>query len=444
MIKDNLHKALEMVYEVLAQSRLAVWFFPKAVYRDMIVLGKNVKEYYVQKLTYMSGLFLLVIILCGFYLIQWFSGRNTRLESVNRPDVYEETQELVVQAGNQKNTYGLEIAPVVFTREEADQLLRELVNNLDTYILGQNESLDCVTENLHLPEYIAKYPFDIYWESDKEHIVDTLGTVNRKGLTEDEVVILTAVFQYEDWLWEEQFGILVCKEVLSEEEEYERQLGYLLTESEKRQRGKDSWVIPKTFQGEDLHVYALEKDYNLLILAGLVMAAAVAVWIGQDHDLHEDRQKRRTEFSQEYISFAESLSLYISAGLTLQAAMQYCIRDYIKRKPQGHMLRNALQEFQRNLQNGYSFAEAMKNFADKTDDIHYKRLAGILNQGIINGSQRLAEALMQEIEKIREEKRRLSKVKGEQVSTALIAPMMLQLGIVIALIMIPAFSNMQF
>ena len=38
----------------------------------------------------------------------------------------------------------------------------------------------------------------------------------------------------------------------------------------------------------------------------------------------------------------------------------------------------------------------------------------------------------------------LTLTEGEKISTALIAPMMLQLGIVIALIMIPAFMNMQF
>ena len=83
-------------------------------------------------------------------------------------------------------------------------------------------------------------------------------------------------------------------------------------------------------------------------------------------------------------------------------------------------------------------------FAEKTDDINYKRLAGILNQGIVNGAQGLAGVLEEEATKVRDEKRRQSKVKGEQVSTALIAPMMLQLGIIIALIMIPAFTNMYF
>ena len=361
-----------------------------------------------------------------------------------RPEAYEETREVVVRAGKLNGIYQLEIAPVRLSKEQADALFLEASGVIGSYILGSNESLECVTENLYLPEYIPKYPFEIYWESDREQIVDTLGVVNREGLKEDEVVMLTAVFQYEDWIWEKQFGILVCKEVLSEEEEYERQLGYLLTESENEQRGEGAWILPESFQGDTLHVYAVEKDYTVLILAGLVLVTTVAVWLGQDYDLHMERQKRRAEFQNEYISFVESLSMYISSGLTLQATMQNCMRDYVKRKPSGHLLRAALEEFQRDLGNGCSFPEAMDSFAHKADNAEYRHLTGMLGQGILNGSQGLSRALEQEVEKAREEKRRQSKIKGEQVSTALIGPMMLQLGIIIALIMIPAFTNMQF
>ena len=444
MMQKKCNKILERVYSKLKQSHLAVWCFPKAVCDDIHVLGKEEKSYYTQKITYVVGLMLFSMVLFTFYLVQWMNERNSVVKEFVRPEAYEETREVVVRAGKLDDIYQLEIAPVTLSKEQAEALFLEVTEGLSSYILGGNESLECVTENLYLPEYLSEYPFEIYWESDKEHIVDTLGVVNREGLGEDEVVMLTAVFRYEDWLWEEQFGILVCKEVLSEEEEYERQLGYLLIESENHQRGDGTWVLPENFQGEALRVYAVEKDYTVLVLAGLVLVAAVAVWLGQDYELHMGRQKRRAEFQNEYISFVESLSMYISSGLTLQAAMHNCMQDYVKRKSRGHLLRAALEEFQRDIENGCSFLEAMDFFAHKADNAEYRHLTGMLGQGMLNGSQGLSKALEQEVEKAREEKRRQSKIKGEQVSTALIGPMMLQLGIIIALIMIPAFTNMQF
>ena len=254
MMQKKCNEILERVYSKLKQSHLAVWCFPKAVCDDIHVLGKEEKSYYTQKITYVVGLMLFSMVLFTFYLVQWMNERNSVVKEFVRPEAYEETREVVVRAGKLDDIYQLEIAPVTLSKEQAEALFLEVTEGLSSYILGGNESLECVTENLYLPEYLSEYPFEIYWESDKEHIVDTLGVVNREGLGEDEVVMLTAVFRYEDWLWEEQFGILVCKEVLSEEEEYERQLGYLLIESENHQRGDGTWVLPENFQGEALRV----------------------------------------------------------------------------------------------------------------------------------------------------------------------------------------------
>lgn len=442
-MQKKFYEILGKLYDRLNQTPLSAWLFSRSVYQDVKILGKEKRHYYVQKLRRVSGLMILAFLIFLFYLMQGFVGGERSVKEITRPEVYEETQNIIVQVGDKNQIYELEVAPVMLTKDQADVLFQELVEKLDTYILGRNVSLEHVTENLYLPEVIPGYPFEIYWESDKEHIVDTWGTVIREGLIEDEVVILTATFQYKEWLWEEQLGVLVCKEVLTEEEKYERGLRIYLTESEKEQRENSTWVLPESFQGEMLQVRAVEKDYSLLIFSGLVLVAAVAIWIGQDYDLHAERQKRKTKFQEEYVSFVGSLSLYISAGLTLQGAMQNCMSDYIKRNPQDHLLKNALQEFQRDLENGYGFKEAMEKFSYKTDDVNYKRLSGMLTQGMVNGSQGLAEVLLGEVEKMREEKRRQAKIKGEQISTALIAPMMLQLGVIIALIMIPAFTNLQ-
>ncbi len=442
-MQKKFYEILEKLYDRLNQTHLSAWLFPRSVYQDVKMLGKEKRHYYIQKLSCFASLMIFALLMLSFYLLQWFTDRAESVKEVARPEPYEETQNITIQAGNKNQIYELEVAPVMLTKDQADILFQEVIENLDTYILGQNVSLEHITESLYLPEVIPGYPFEIYWESDKEHIVDTWGNVIREGLIEDEVVILTAIFQYKEWFWEEQLGVLVCQEVLTEEEQYERELRFFLAKSEKEQRENSTWVLPESFQGEVLQVRAVEKDYSLLIFVGLVLVAAVAIWIGQDYDLRAERQKRRTEFQEEYLSFVGSLSLYISAGLTLQGAMQNCMSDYVKRNPQEHLLKNALQEFQRDLQNGFGFIEAMENFSNKTDDVNYKRLSGMLTQGMVNGSQGLAEVLMREVEKMREEKRRQAKIKGEQISTALIAPMMLQLGIIIALIMIPAFTNMQ-
>ena len=432
------------ILKLLKKSGLSYLCFPKQVAQNLQVMEKDENVYYKQKITYVGGLILAGIMLAAAYWVQNRLYGGKEVTSIERPMAYEEPANISLQAGRQENTFRMEIAPRILSREEADALVRELLAGMDRYILGVNESLEEVCDNLILPFEVEGYPFQIYWESSNEVLIDTNGMVDRSGLEEDTVVMLTAVLCYKDWTWESRIGVLVCQEVLTPEERYTRKLEELLQKSEEENRETEKWFLPSEFDGEALEFVQKKEDYDLLLAAGLCLTAGVAVWIGQDRDLDTSRKKRQQKFKDEYPALVEALALYISAGLNLQMTISYCVQDYIHRRPEGDLIRKCLQELQKDMQNGVSFAEAMERFAQTADDTDYRKLAGILNQGLLNGSASMVSLLKQEAERAREEKRRRVKIRGEQISTALIGPMMLQLGIVIALIMIPAFTGMNF
>ncbi len=442
MMERLLQRTLYKLLNILKRSKAAYILLPRQVQEDARVIGQDIDHYYIKKMEY-SGLLLVIGLLTAIAYAVWYQYYSfTEVQEIVRPEVYQETEQLLLEAG--KESYLLKISPQALTKEDADSLIQELTESLDGYILAQNKSLDHITSQLFLPDYIEGYPFDIYWQSDKEQIIDSGGDVNRYGLTEDEIVILTASFYYKEWMWERQIPVIVEKEQLTEEELYRRNLEQLLIEEEAKQRYSTSFTLPQKMKDELITYGIQKKDNSLILLAALLFMASAAVWLGLDNDLKRERNKRREAFTKEYAPFLSNLSMYISAGATLQMAMNLCIEGYIARNPEEHIFSNALTLFQRDVQNGYGFSAAMERFATYTDDVNYRKLAGILNQSIVNGSKGLAAILEEEVGKVQEEKRRRIKVKGEQVSTALLAPMMLQLGIVIALIMIPALSNMQF
>ena len=444
MMQTGLRKVAKFLYEILKISPLAYICFPRSVQSDILMLGVDEEEYYVQKLVYVCEIFLIGTMLatiCFGYL--WYEQRGD-VDRIERPEAYEKSEEIMLKVGQQDDIFLLEIAPVQLTWEQADQKIKLLSEELQTYILGQNESLERIERDLYLPEYVDGYPFELYWESGNEKLIDSLGVVNRKGLKEDQLVELAVTFYYKEWMWEERFAVLLLKEVLTPEEQYTRDLEQLLKEAEESNRESKEWKLPEFFERETLQYQKEQDDHTVLFLVLLTIVAGCAVWIGKDQDICNMRNKRKELFQREYVTFVESLSLYISAGINLQTALQFCTSDYIKRTSEDNVLRISLIEYQKDIRNGMSFWEAMQRLVTTADDLSYRKLAGLLNQGILNGAQGLAVLLEKEVIKIREEKRRQSKVAGEKVSTALIAPMMLQLGVVIALIMIPAFSGMQF
>lgn len=444
MIQHGIERMAKWIFQKLQKSSASVVFFPKSVQQDMYMLGEEKDAYYMKKISNVCILLVVGAGILGIYIFYSYLGTAPSVTELQRPEAYEKSEDILLKAGKQHDIFSIEVEPVQWTKEKADEMLLQAAERLEAEILGKNQDFMHIEENLALAQALSGYPFSIEWESDREDLIDSYGEVHREGLTQDTIVTLTAFFYYRDWQWTRQFAVVLKKEALTETEQYKKKLEQFLEEAQAADTEEDTWQLPQYLGEEALQYQIVTENSSIWILMCLLLVAAVAVWFGQDQDLHRERIKRQEHFRMEYISFAESISLYLSAGLTLPMAMQLCTQDYIKRKPEGHLLRAALIEFQKNIRNGYSFLEAMEHLAETADDMNYRRMAGLFQQGMLHGTQDLAQLLETEVRKIREEKRRQSKVAGEKVSTALIAPMMLQLGMVIVLIMIPAFSSMQF
>lgn len=443
MKKICLLNNIEKVYRLLKKSKVAAFLFPRQVRDDLEILQKDVKTYYTKKLlqSVCIILVLLGILLLGIRSV--YQAKKVSVTELERSNPGEEKQAVSLRIGG-SDIYKLEVAPYELSEEEAKKMFDDFTTEITNYVLGNNVTAMEITENLRLVEKVEPYPFQIIWESEKEHIIDNVGNVYRENLLEDELVKLTAICTYMEYQWETDFYVQVCRETLSEDEAFKRNLNKYLVEDEKSKRFSKVWELPADFQGTELQYRPVKKWDKLILLMGLVCITGIALWIGSDKDLHNERKKRQLLFEEAYLNFVSSLALYLSAGLNLQTTMKYCVNDYAVKKPPGHILREVLSEYEKDISNGYSFQGALELFASRADHLYYRRLCGLLQQGQLNGTNHLASVLELEVENIREDKRRQCKIKGEKMSSALIAPMMLQLCIVIVFIMLPAFSNMQF
>lgn len=443
MISQFVQRVVGAIYDFLRKGSLGTVIFPLWVKKNLQALEQSERTYYVQKLTYFIGILLFASCILAILLLKRYTTEALEITTIERPKAYEEASDITLEIDG-KTRYDITIYPSALSAEEAERAFRELIIALETYLLGGNQSAEAIMQNLNLPSEIEGYPFAIYWESDKEHVIDSAGNVFRKNLREDELVTLTAVCTYKDYQWEWETCVLVLKENLSKEEAQKRELETLLIEGEETTRSEAVWKLPETLDGQKLTYNVVEETDTIWILLLLLFVTSIALWIGADKDLHSKRKKEQGKFEAAYLNFVSSLSMYVSAGLNLQMAMQYCVKDYAKRRLEGDVLREALLKYEKDIMNGHSFQGAVERLAERADHVYYRRLAGLLHQGLVNGTRDFAGTLQQEVDKIREDKRRQCRVYGEKISTALIAPMMLELGVVIALILMPAFSNMHF
>ena len=96
----------------------------------------------------------------------------------------------------------------------------------------------------------------------------------------------------------------------------------------------------------------------------------------------------------------------------------------------------------RELRSGISEGLAYEHFGKRAGLQEYIRLSALLAQNLKRGNSTLLERLREEAEKSGQERLQESKKMGEEAGTKLLVPMVLMLAVVMAVIMIPAFSNM--
>lgn len=86
---------------------------------------------------------------------------------------------------------------------------------------------------------------------------------------------------------------------------------------------------------------------------------------------------------------------------------------------------------------------AFQNFSERVGVGEYHRLSRILVQSIQKGTRGICGMLEQEAADAFESRKLLARKLGEEASTKMMLPLMLMLGIVMAMIMVPSMMGIQ-
>jgi pilus assembly protein TadC len=184
----------------------------------------------------------------------------------------------------------------------------------------------------------------------------------------------------------------------------------------------------------------LEKGILLCVLAGVAFYWYVAV------RPREEKKKREEQMEADYPEIVFKLALLIHAGLPLPQAWLRIVSEYEnaerrkgKRFAYEEMILTAAQ-----IQNGVSPAKAFGEFGRRIGLHGYMKLGNLLEQNIRKGTRGLSEMLQGEVYLALEEKSHRIRRKGEEISTKMLLPMMMMFGVVIVIILVPAFLSFSF
>lgn len=366
---------------------------------------------------------------------------------VDRPQLGEGgyTEEWEVSGDDYRERVALEISEREPTGEEADALFSEAIEEIDRSFPGENKSLDCVTEKVNVQSAYADGLVEASWSFEPSGLVGSDGTLRWEEITENTLVQAEALLTLGERENRYCFTFQICLPEKDTPEGFSYYVNRAVRQAQEISLSEDSIVLPEETQGIALS-WKRVSDRRGEQIALLGTAAGVALLLAGREEERRRERKRQQEKRRDYPEIVSSLSLFLGAGFSLRAALgrmgeQYLLR---KRKYPGYR-REGLEEIlmtYREMEDGMGELEALRRFGERNPLREYRKLALLLEQNLRKGTRELLAMLDREELLAFELRQNLAKKAGEEASTRLLLPMIGLLGIVMAILLIPAMMTM--
>lgn len=383
-----------------------------------------------------------------FLLVEMQNRKNPLLEGYISRSSYgkgEKQMALMVEGLEEK---GIEVQFSVeereYTPEQAEAAMEELGERLEGMILGKNPSLQQVQTKLNLLTRDEATGFRIRWSSEDMDKIALDGTINGEGIDgkKGSSVCLEAVVQ--DGRGNRKtfrIPVVVFPKSLSEEEVRIQKIQKAIEEEEERSRTEEGFYLPQEYEGTPL-AYGVKggKEHWWL----LAMGPLTAVLLRARGKSEEKKQKKERErkLLLDYSEVVSKLQIFLGAGMTIRTAWERIAFDYQLLREKGEEEKPAYEEMLQTyyqLKSGTPEGKAYEEFGRRCVLQPYLKLAGLLEQNRKTGTKNLRQLLQLEMTDAFEQRKNLARRQGEEAATKLLIPLFLMLGVVMVIVVVPAF-----
>ena len=375
-----------------------------------------------------------------------------------------EKQDTVLTKGNglERNTYGqgetqqeilvegllakkvplaVRIGERRYTKEEAADAIHMAAEELSAQIAGGNESLEQVQSRLELVTWLDKYGISVRWQPDDTELISASGEVFNSGCPENgRETFLTATLKAGEYAEDYIYRVNVLPPGRTQEEKELAAFESFLMEKEEEQKYSEVFILPEEFEGKTL-TYSADRGRSSLMFPLLGILAAILLPLKDRQREQEAKKKRECQMMMDYSEILSRLVVFLGAGLPVRKAWAKIVEDY-RRTEEKAGKRAAYEEMAAAyylMQRGVPEIQAYSEFGNRCRVLPYRKLAGILEQNVKNGSKSLTPVLEAEMEAAFEQRKNLARRLGEEASTKLLLPLFMMLLIVMVMITVPAF-----
>lgn len=425
---------------------------------DLISLsaGKRtaVRNFYIHKVVVLTAVLAAGLLIAFVSALFYRGGENEEIKSLKRPGYGEgdRKEELAVQIEGQSEKQILEIRiqEQGFTEEEKQEIFRSAVEELEKVLPGENSSLDQVQKPLFLPQSLRNGMVAVSWMTIPYGMIgdtgELLGTADENGTLVELQGTLSCA-------GEERIHSLYARVYppeLTEQEQFTQSILQQVELADQKDSHTKILKLPEQVNGRNLIWSSISENPCVKILI-LTAMAVVSVYILMDQEVHKKAEWRKNQLLLYYPDFMWKMTMLLGAGLSIRGAFTRISGEYLREKKESGLsgakekeicyLYEEITYTCFEMQSGIPEAQAYERFGKRCQLPEYIRLGTVLAQNLKKGSKGLLAMLETEAETSLNDRKHHARKIGEQAGTKLLLPMVLMLGVVLAILMVPAFLS---
>lgn len=338
------------------------------------------------------------------------------------------------------------VAEQGLTKEEQQALLAAAEQEIAETFPGENESVDEIRKDVCIQSQYQDGQVTADWSFDSYQYVDLEGHVMNDSLEEEEILVKAVVeLGCDSQTLEYQFFFQICPKIYSEKEKINNKLKQELIK--KNEKANDSTlVLPESIDDQTI-IWKEKSERMPLKLLFLGMIAAGCVPLVEKSRKQEEEKRRKEKLQSEYPELVSKLTILLGAGMTLFSAWNKIATNYSNKQKNNtipiHPLYEEMLITCHEIESGVGEARAYERFGERCGLHRYRKFCSLLVQNLRKGTRGLVQLLEQEVSDAFEERKNLAKKSGEEAGTKMLFPMMMMFGIIIVIIMVPAFLSLQ-
>lgn len=354
------------------------------------------------------------------------------------------TENLEVDVGGEKESVELSVPPRIRTEEEVSALLVSACADLPDIVLGGMPASH-VDRDLLLVSSLGDEGITVSWMTGNPSVIDWDGKICRDVTPAGSDVRLTAELSLDGYTRELTIDVTVYPRNLTPAEKLRDEVERAVDAENASSAGDEKLLLPGEIDGRPVSWSVPASSTGLMILVMGILSSVLFIFSRiQNRGIELD--KKRQQLMCDYPNVISYLVLLLNAGMSMRMAFARLASDYRKSIDRGgkekvgyEVIANASAEMEK----GVSEIDAYTHIGKNTPEIRYKTFSTLLVQNLRKGSRELTGILEREAAEAFEERKKQARILGEQAGTKLMFPMLLMLGVVLVILMVPAYLSFQ-